>query len=42
MPGLWEELGGRRLSVINAEAFIASTDDQELTEMHHLSADKEI
>jgi hypothetical protein len=30
---LWEELGGRRLSVINAETLIASTDDQELTTM---------
>ncbi len=30
---LWEELGGRRLSVINAETFIASTDDQELIKM---------
>lgn len=30
---LWEELGGRRLSVINAETLIASTNDQELTKM---------
>lgn len=30
---LWEELGGRRLSVINAETLIASTNDQELTTM---------
>ncbi len=30
---LWEELGGRRLSVINAESLLASTNDQELITM---------